>query len=70
MEQRISLVTLGVSDLPRARAFYQALGWFKLAVIAEGIRARHRAGQSVGTGFDDVGAAVPHLIDAGLALLT
>ena len=27
MEQRISLVTLGVSDLPRVRAFYQALGW-------------------------------------------
>jgi predicted lactoylglutathione lyase len=27
MEQRISLVTLGVSDLPRAKAFYQALGW-------------------------------------------
>ena len=27
MEQRISLVTLGVGDLPRARAFYEALGW-------------------------------------------
>jgi uncharacterized protein len=27
MEQRISLVTLGVSDLPRARGFYEALGW-------------------------------------------
>ena len=27
MEQRISLVTLGVADLPRARAFYLALGW-------------------------------------------
>ena len=27
MEQRLSLVTLGVSDLPRARAFYEALGW-------------------------------------------
>ena len=27
MEQRISLVTFGVSDLPRARAFYEALGW-------------------------------------------
>jgi catechol 2,3-dioxygenase-like lactoylglutathione lyase family enzyme len=27
MEQRISLVTLGVSDLARARAFYEALGW-------------------------------------------
>ncbi len=27
MEQRISLVTLGVSDLGRARSFYEALGW-------------------------------------------
>jgi predicted lactoylglutathione lyase len=27
VEQRISLVTLGVSDLERARAFYEALGW-------------------------------------------
>jgi catechol 2,3-dioxygenase-like lactoylglutathione lyase family enzyme len=27
VEQRISLVTLGVSDLPRARRFYEALGW-------------------------------------------
>jgi catechol 2,3-dioxygenase-like lactoylglutathione lyase family enzyme len=27
MEQRLSLVTLGVADLERARAFYEALGW-------------------------------------------
>jgi catechol 2,3-dioxygenase-like lactoylglutathione lyase family enzyme len=27
MEQRLSLVTLGVSALARARAFYEALGW-------------------------------------------
>jgi len=27
MEQRLSLVTLGVGDLDRARAFYRALGW-------------------------------------------
>jgi catechol 2,3-dioxygenase-like lactoylglutathione lyase family enzyme len=27
MEQRLSLVTLGVGDLPRARRFYEALGW-------------------------------------------
>ena len=27
MEQRLSLVTLGVSDLGRARRFYEALGW-------------------------------------------
>lgn len=27
MEQRISLITLGVSDLGRSRSFYEALGW-------------------------------------------
>jgi hypothetical protein len=27
MEQRISLITLGVADLARARDFYAALGW-------------------------------------------
>ena len=27
MEQRVSVITLGVADLERARAFYTALGW-------------------------------------------
>ena len=27
MEQRVSLVTLGVRDLARAQAFYEGLGW-------------------------------------------
>ncbi len=27
MEQRISLITLGVADLARSRAFYDRLGW-------------------------------------------
>ena len=27
MEQRLSLVTLGVADLERSRAFYEGLGW-------------------------------------------
>jgi uncharacterized protein len=27
MDQRVSLITLGVADLERARAFYEALGW-------------------------------------------
>lgn len=27
MEQRISLITLGVADMARASAFYDALGW-------------------------------------------
>ena len=27
MDQRVSLITLGISDLERARKFYEALGW-------------------------------------------
>ena len=27
VEQRVSVITLGVADLARARAFYEALGW-------------------------------------------
>jgi len=27
MEQRVSVITLGVADLRRSRAFYEALGW-------------------------------------------
>jgi uncharacterized protein len=27
MEQRLSVVTLGVTDLSRSRSFYQSLGW-------------------------------------------
>ena len=27
MDQRLSLITLGVADVSRARAFYEALGW-------------------------------------------
>lgn len=27
MEQRVSLITLGVADVARSRAFYEALGW-------------------------------------------
>ena len=27
MEQRLTLITLGVADYDRAKAFYEALGW-------------------------------------------
>lgn len=37
MEQRISLVTLGVADLARARAFYEALGWTTGAAPADDV---------------------------------
>lgn len=49
--------------------FALALGYFKSAVIAEGIHARHLGGHTVGTGFDAVGEAVPALAAAGLAVL-
>ncbi|MCP2325301.1 aminoglycoside phosphotransferase (APT) family kinase protein [Hamadaea flava] len=57
------------------RPFAEGLGWylafayFKIAVILEGIHYRHLAGQTVGTGFDQVGAMVPQLVDAGLRQL-
>jgi catechol 2,3-dioxygenase-like lactoylglutathione lyase family enzyme len=37
VEQRVSLVTLGVSDLARAKAFYEALGWRTGANPAEDV---------------------------------
>ena len=37
MEQRISVVTLGVADLDRSRAFYEALGWRRSLADAQGI---------------------------------
>jgi hypothetical protein len=37
VEPRISLVTLGVVDLSRAAAFYEALGWRASPASAEGV---------------------------------
>lgn len=37
MEQRLSLVTLGVTDLARSRAFYERLGWRRSVREAEGV---------------------------------
>jgi uncharacterized protein len=37
MEQRISLVTLGVTDLARSREFYERLGWRRSMKRSEGI---------------------------------
>ena len=37
MEPRISLVTLGVEDLARASAFYEALGWPRGMRAAQGV---------------------------------
>jgi predicted lactoylglutathione lyase len=37
MEQRISLITLGVTDLIRSREFYERLGWRRSMAKTEGI---------------------------------
>ena len=37
MDQRVSLITLGVIDLGRARAFYQAMGWQPTAEVADDV---------------------------------
>lgn len=37
MEQRVSLITLGVADLKRSREFYERLGWRRSMANTEGI---------------------------------
>jgi uncharacterized protein len=37
VDQRVSLITLGVSDLDRARRFYEALGWRTGAAPADDV---------------------------------
>lgn len=37
MDQRLSLVTLGVADLSRAVAFYEGIGWTRAMQAAEGV---------------------------------
>jgi aminoglycoside phosphotransferase (APT) family kinase protein len=49
--------------------WYVSFAFFKLAVILEGIYYRHRQGQTVGAGFEGVGAGVPLLITHGNEIL-
>jgi aminoglycoside phosphotransferase (APT) family kinase protein len=42
--------------------YYVAFGYFKLAVVLEGIHARYLQHQTVGEGFEQEGLAVPTLI--------
>jgi predicted lactoylglutathione lyase len=37
MQPRLTLVTLGVTDLPRSRAFYEAWGWKASSASQEGV---------------------------------
>lgn len=47
MEQRVSLITLGVRDMDAAAAFYEALGWQR-ADSPDGVIAFDLIGQTLG----------------------
>jgi len=47
MEQRISLITLGVADMERSAAFYEALGWTRVE-SEDGVIAFDLIGQTLG----------------------
>jgi aminoglycoside phosphotransferase (APT) family kinase protein len=57
---------LDVSALP----WYTALGYYKLAVICEGIHYRYASGKTTGPGFDRIGNVVGPLVSAGRDVLT
>ena len=50
-------------------AFYYAFGFFKLAVIFEGIAQRHSQGMTRGEGFERAAERVPALVALGLEAL-
>jgi aminoglycoside phosphotransferase (APT) family kinase protein len=54
---------------PAHFGFYLGLAAYKLAAIVEGIRYRHRRGQTVGAGFDGVESLTEPLLEIGLAAL-
>jgi aminoglycoside phosphotransferase (APT) family kinase protein len=49
--------------------WYIAFGYYKLAVISEGIHYRYLQGKTVGEGFSQMGDRVPQLLAAALGLL-
>jgi catechol 2,3-dioxygenase-like lactoylglutathione lyase family enzyme len=54
---RINIVTLGVADLPRSRAFYAALGWEACVSSQEGIAWFRTGGSYLGLfPLDDLAA--------------
>jgi uncharacterized protein len=65
MEQRVSLVTLGVHDLDRARAFYEKLGWTTGAAPADDVVFFQTGGMIVGLWSRDSLAEDSGVVDGG-----
>jgi catechol 2,3-dioxygenase-like lactoylglutathione lyase family enzyme len=47
MEQRVSIITLGVANLERSRQFYERLGWRRALAKSEGIVFFQAGGMAV-----------------------
>lgn len=62
MKQRVSLITLGVSDLERARRFYEALGWTTGAEPGDDV-VFFQAGDMVGALWDRARLAADSCVD-------
>jgi catechol 2,3-dioxygenase-like lactoylglutathione lyase family enzyme len=82
MEQRLSLITLGVADLERSRSFYEALGWTTGAepgddivffqaggmIVALWDRAKLAADSGVEKGSSWGGVTLAHLVASPAAV--
>ena len=72
MDERLNIITLGVDDVPRARAFYEQLGWE--VAFTDGDIVMFQAGPmivslwSVAKLADDSGVAAPHDAWGGFTL--
>ena len=48
MEQRVSIITLGMTDLDCSRQFYERIGWRRSVAKSEGIVFFQSGGMAVG----------------------
>ncbi|PIE13068.1 MAG: glyoxalase [Rhodobacterales bacterium] len=72
MEQRVSLITLGVADMARSSGFYEALGWQRVE-SQDGVVAFDLIGQTLGLYprdklAEDMGVPVEALGHGGMTL--
>ena len=65
MDQRISMVTLGVSDLSRSRAFYEGIGWVPSGESTEDVVFFQAGGLVLGLWSRDELAADSGVVDGG-----
>lgn len=65
MDARISLITLGVADMVRARAFYEQLGWKASGASQETVTFFQAGGMALGLFSRAALAEDAHVTDAG-----